>query len=271
MGKYMRKAKAASEVAVMEVSQASLGVRTRAKTLALQRLQKSPPVSKSPRSPSSATTSSTSYIQLRSRRLVKPPPPPPQPIVTTSSKLGFVRNPNRASSSLVPLSSGSPGSGDGGGDDVAEKKKKKQKKEEEEIKEIVGNDYHDDDDDDDDEQVQGIDNGDLGIEEASFGENVLEFEGRERSTRESTPSNLIRDPDIIRTPGSTTKQTNSAETTNRRTQNSSQRHIPTAHEMDEFFAGAEVEQQKQFIDKYNFDPVNEKPLPGRYSWEKVVS
>uniref|UniRef100_A0A803Q2N1 Cyclin-dependent kinase inhibitor domain-containing protein n=1 Tax=Cannabis sativa TaxID=3483 RepID=A0A803Q2N1_CANSA len=140
MGKYMRKAKAASEVAVMEVSQASLGVRTRAKTLALQRLQKSPPVSKSP-----------------------------------------------------------------------------------------------------------------------------------RSTRESTPSNLIRDPDIIRTPGSTTKQTNSAETTNRRTQNSSQRHIPTAHEMDEFFAGAEVEQQKQFIDKYNFDPVNEKPLPGRYSWEKVVS
>ena len=83
--------------------------------------------------------------------------------------------------------------------------------------------------------------------------------------------------------------------------------------MDEFFAGAEVEQQKQFIDKYvthisfplswqfwsfeellivtvlpkgsfdinsweflnicryNFDPVNDKPLPGRYEWEKVDS
>lgn len=39
--------------------------------------------------------------------------------------------------------------------------------------------------------------------------------------------------------------------------------------MDEFFAGAEEEQQKQFIDKYNFDPVNDKPLPGRYEWEKL--
>lgn len=71
----------------------------------------------------------------------------------------------------------------------------------------------------------------------------------DRSTRESTPCSLIRDPDIIRTPGSTTRPTNSAET-NRRVQNNSQRHIPTAHEMDEFFAGAEVEQQKQFVDKY---------------------
>ena len=71
----------------------------------------------------------------------------------------------------------------------------------------------------------------------------------DRSTRESTPSSLIRDPDIIRTPGSTTRPTNSADT-NRRIQNSSQRHIPTANEMDEFFAVAEVEQQKQFIDKY---------------------
>lgn len=39
--------------------------------------------------------------------------------------------------------------------------------------------------------------------------------------------------------------------------------------MDRFFSGAEEEQQKQFIDKYNFDPVNEQPLPGRFEWEKV--
>lgn len=71
----------------------------------------------------------------------------------------------------------------------------------------------------------------------------------DRSARESTPCNLIRDPDAIRTPGSTTRQTNSAET-NRRIQNSSRRHVPTAREMDEFFAGAEEEQQKQFIEKY---------------------
>lgn len=71
----------------------------------------------------------------------------------------------------------------------------------------------------------------------------------DRSTRESTPCNLIRDPDTIETPGSTTRRTNSTEA-NQRIQNSSRRHIPTACEMDEFFAGAEEEQQKQFIDKY---------------------
>lgn len=106
---------------------------------------------------------------------------------------------------------------------------------------------------------------DVGIE-ASFGENVTEFEGRERSTRESTPCSLIGDPDTVKTPGSTTKRTNA---TDRRIQNSMQRPIPTAHEMDEFFAGAEEKQQKLFIDKYNFDPVNDKPLLGRYEWVKL--
>lgn len=39
--------------------------------------------------------------------------------------------------------------------------------------------------------------------------------------------------------------------------------------MDEFFAGAEEEQQKIFIEKYNFDPVTDKPLPGRFEWRKL--
>ncbi|KAM1576887.1 hypothetical protein ACFX15_032616 [Malus domestica] len=42
MGKYMKKSKISGSIAVMEVSispQSSLGVRTRAKTLALQKLQ----------------------------------------------------------------------------------------------------------------------------------------------------------------------------------------------------------------------------------------
>lgn len=67
MGKHIRKPKTASGVAVKEVSQSSLGVRTRAKTLALQRLQ------------SSATDDVSSpppkhdFLELRSRRLEKPP------------------------------------------------------------------------------------------------------------------------------------------------------------------------------------------------------
>ena len=72
MGKYMKKSKIKGEVAVMELSlspqQCSLGVRTRAKTLALQRQQqqKSPPLAPNP------DDSSFSYLKLRSRRLEKP-------------------------------------------------------------------------------------------------------------------------------------------------------------------------------------------------------
>ncbi|GFZ10673.1 cyclin-dependent kinase inhibitor family protein [Actinidia rufa] len=216
MGKYMRKAKTAAELALMEVAQSSLGVRTRARTLALQRLQKLPQ--------SAVSGGGGSYLQLRSRRLEKP-----QILVTSDSKKQkqiakriCVRNPN------PNLRLGAK-----------------------------------------EEANQENENADLsGGVEASFGENVAEFEGRERSARESTPCSLIRDPESIRTPGSTTRPTCSTEVT-RRVQNSMPRHIPTAHEMDDFFASAEEQQQRQFIDKYNFDPVNDKPLPGRYEWVKL--
>ncbi|KAJ8534581.1 hypothetical protein K7X08_016309 [Anisodus acutangulus] len=66
MGKYLRKAKITGDVAVMEVSQATLGVRTRARTLALQRLQSSTTTTPPP------SSSDTCYLQLRSRRLEKP-------------------------------------------------------------------------------------------------------------------------------------------------------------------------------------------------------
>ncbi|KAL6194950.1 hypothetical protein ACLB2K_036025 [Fragaria x ananassa] len=217
MGKYMRKSKPAGHVAVMEVSQA--GVRTRAKTLALQR-------------------SSSSYLQLRSRRLEKPPILVPKRHHNKHHHTPKQQQPSAAEPS--------PTKPEDGSEELSPPKEEEQKK--------------------NSELNDGGEDG--GAEEASFGENELEFEGRERTTRESTPCSLIRDPDTIRTPGSTTRPTNSADT-NRRIQNSSQRHIPTAHDMDEFFAGAEEEQQKQFIDKYNFDPVNDKPLPGRYEWEKL--
>lgn len=84
MGKYMRKAKLSGEVAVMEVPhQSTLGVRTRARTLALQRLlkptdlhQSSPATTKTTsevNSSSASTDQQCSYIQLRSRRLEKTP------------------------------------------------------------------------------------------------------------------------------------------------------------------------------------------------------
>lgn len=42
--------------------------------------------------------------------------------------------------------------------------------------------------------------------------------------------------------------------------------MPTEAELDEFFAAAEKDLQKQFIDKYNYDIVKDEPLKGRYEW-----
>jgi hypothetical protein len=111
------------------------------------------------------------------------------------------------------------------------------------------------------------------------------------------------------TPGSSTKLNICVSESNQREDSLSRSHRrrPTTPEMDEFFSGAEEEQQKQFIEKYvfprficsvllvmsfqfvlffsfglvslmvsvnsffryNFDPVNEQPLPGRFEWTKV--
>ncbi|KAF2288873.1 hypothetical protein GH714_022513 [Hevea brasiliensis] len=185
------------------------------------------------------------------------------------------------------------GSTDSGANGSGQKREVNRENKEEEIQEEPSEDDHNNNNDNDINESK-----DLGIE-ASFGENVLDIEAclvinfahsfnlvdisrilanacvlyhvcllGGRSTRESTPCSLIRDPETIITPGSTTRPASSTETS-RRIQNSVHRHIPTAHEMDEFFAGAEEEQQRQFIEKYNFDPVKDKPLPGRYEWEKL--
>lgn len=71
MGKYMRKPKLTGDtVAVIDVSPSSLGVRTRAKTLALQKLQQTS--NSTPVTPPEHH-GELCYLQLRSRRLEKPP------------------------------------------------------------------------------------------------------------------------------------------------------------------------------------------------------
>nr|CAN70215.1 hypothetical protein VITISV_012042 [Vitis vinifera] len=250
MGKYMRKAKARCEVAVMEVSQPCLGVRTRAKTLALERLQKSRPRPSPPQSPPQQQASSSSYLQLRSRRLLKPP------ILVSNSKK-HKQNLKEGQSefeveSRFRFRCGSVGSVSLGclsGEDGVQSPAVDLLK--------LGKE----------EQILEDNANDLGIE-ASFGENVLDFEARDRSTRETTPCSLIRDPETIRTPGSTTKPASSSGI-NRRMDNSRQGHVPTTQEMDQFFQSAEEEQQRVFTDKYNFDPVNDKPLSGRFEWVKL--
>ncbi|KAL3517796.1 hypothetical protein ACH5RR_020385 [Cinchona calisaya] len=246
MGKYMRKAKITADVAVMEVSsdQSTLGVRTRAKTLALQRLQSSS--SSSSLAPATSNLPDSScYLQLRSRRLEKPSllkPHPPQKPIPRKESCGSEPDtkPNPSSSSRLRVCnsahSGSVGT-----------KQQEGCFFESRVAEEIGHDFE------------------LGVE-ASFGENNLDCEPRERSTRESTPCSLMRDVDVA-TPGSSTRQ-KTANVVNQRSRSAILENIPSAAEIEEFFARADQQQQQQFIEKYNFDVVNDMPLPGRYEWIK---
>ncbi|KAG2315904.1 hypothetical protein Bca4012_066752 [Brassica carinata] len=44
---------------------------------------------------------------------------------------------------------------------------------------------------------------------------------------------------------------------------------PTPGEIEEFLSELEDKDQKRFIEKYNFDIVNDKPLQGRYKWDRL--
>ncbi|KAG8088737.1 hypothetical protein GUJ93_ZPchr0010g8333 [Zizania palustris] len=196
MGKYMRKAKVSGEVTVMEVAAAPLGVRTRARALLMQRLQKQPTEA----AQGEATTASGEYLELRSRRLEKLPP-------AAARRCGGWR------AAVAAMAA--------------------------EHQEV----------------------------EVSFGENVLELEAMERSARETTPCSVFRDSGTISTPGSTTRPSHSS--SHRRVQTPVRHNTPTSAELDAFFAAEEQWQRQAFMDKYNFDPVNDCPLPGRYEWVKL--
>lgn len=237
MGKYTRKSKATGEVAVMDVAQSSLGVWTRAKKLALQRLQKSSVAAHTATATATATSVGRSYLQLRSRRLEKPL------ILADDSKRrknilkdARVSNsspsiePNKSTKALNSRSAGSTLL-----DSLNEIQAETQKSEARDE--------------------------DAGFEPCSD-ENVLESEGCcEREVRENTPCSLIKDIENTRRSPCSTNSSMEADT--------QRQNIPTVNEMEELFAGPEQQQQNKFIQKYNFDPVNEKPLPGRYEWEKL--
>ncbi|NP_001105778.2 cyclin-dependent kinase inhibitor 1 [Zea mays] len=189
MGKYMRKAKASSEVVIMDVAAAPLGVRTRARALALQRLQE--------QQTQWEEGAGGEYLELRNRRLEKLPPPP----ATTRRS--------------------------GGRKAAAEAAATKEA-------------------------------------EASYGENMLELEAMERITRETTPCSLIN-TQMTSTPGST----RSGHSCHRRVNAPPVHAVPSSREMNEYFAAEQRRQQQDFIDKYNFDPANDCPLPGRFEWVKL--
>ncbi|XP_075520185.1 cyclin-dependent kinase inhibitor 3-like isoform X2 [Primulina tabacum] len=208
MGKYMRKAKTAGDTAVMEMSHSSsLGVRTRAKTLALQRLQ-------STAASTVAPPDDSCYLELRSRRLEKQPPPLQ---LNSREDQGLEHSEDRTREECfeAALISCSVGAG--------------------------------------------------GLEiEASFGGNNLDTEAN-RSTKQITPSNSTRGAG---TPCSSTRKAHSRIPSQRLPLNAVFVNMPALHELEDFFAIEEQAMQRHFIEKYNFDCVNDSPLPGRYEWVK---
>lgn len=237
----MKKGKITGDVAVLEVLQSTnLGVRTRARTLALQ------------------PNPELSYLQLRNRRLEKPQFQQPTLQKQEKHKQTNHWTPNAKTNSRLrdsPVNSATAGS-------VSFSCSRRH--EERQIGKIGSAKASD--------AANGREGGDEQVEklevEASFGENNLELYGVERSTRESTPCSFIRDVDTLGTPCSAVRPTCSS-AANQRVRNTMQRVVPTTQEMEEFFAGVELRQQNLFMDKYNFDVVNDSPLPGRYEWVRV--
>ncbi|WOK98748.1 hypothetical protein Cni_G07460 [Canna indica] len=226
MGKYTRKAKISGEMAVMDVSHHEAPGGVRTRARTLS---------------AAATDSSLCYLELRSRRLEKPAPPGP---TSTSGKCKGVDEANPqtilGSRSAVPTLRMHSGS-------VRSASRRSFSSKGEGVAETTTVDWAPD-------------------VEASSGDNVLDFEDRERCARETTPCSLIMDSEMIGTPSSTTRPRNPSARNQRR--NSINPNIPTSQDMEEFFANSEQLQQQDFQEKYNFDFANEYPLSGRYEWVK---
>ncbi|URD89122.1 cyclin-dependent kinase inhibitor [Musa troglodytarum] len=182
-----------------------------------------------------AADSSLAYLELRSRRLEKPAPP------ASTSK------PCKDACKEAPKASAEPRVSSTDSGSVGSAPTRRCSDKDEDVADTTAVDAAPD-------------------VEASFGENVIDVESKERYVRETTPCSLIRDSETIDTPGSTTRPTNSSATNQRSC--AFCHNIPTAQDMEEFFANTEQLQQQDFQEKYNFDFVNECPLPGRYEWVK---
>ncbi|KAL0718007.1 hypothetical protein Bca4012_067329 [Brassica carinata] len=241
MGKYMKKSKISGDTEATEPT--SFGVRTRAaKTLALKRLN-------------SSASDSSSYLQLRSRRLEKPPSlsePKQSPrhhksgIKESGSKIDSV-NSNAPGSGSVPVAQRCNGDECSCGENNVEFEARQSLSPLVNWANDIGSDLH------------------YGLARDTILE-VGPLNIHISLTRESTPCNFVEDLEIIVTPGSSTRSMHTAIRDYTMDRDSM---VPTSIELEEFFAYAEQQQQRLFMEKYNFDIVNNVPLTGRYEWVQV--
>ncbi|TVU30403.1 hypothetical protein EJB05_22023, partial [Eragrostis curvula] len=106
----------------------------------------------------------------------------------------------------------------------------------------------------------------LSLQGLSFYFNAYDHFAGSRS-RETTPCNLIMDSNMIASLGSTTTHNHSNYHGNVVTLIRS--NDPDLAKFNELFDAKTRQYQCAFSDKYNFDPVNDCPLPGRFEWVKL--
>lgn len=87
-----------------------------------------------------------------------------------------------------------------------------------------------------------------------------------RRTRESTPDSYAWS---MEAPGSTSRTRRAGRSQGRSLSAppfNRANAAPSTSEIEAFFQGAEQQERRRFIERYNFDPVSERPLRGRYEW-----
>ncbi|EFJ24511.1 hypothetical protein SELMODRAFT_414644 [Selaginella moellendorffii] len=275
MGRYMRKNKV-----TMEVSQ-SLGVRTRARTLAMAQQQAASRKNLS-QEQQQVNVLNFCYLELRSRKLEKlfdggggaskhhsssaRPPKTQQRRVRSSDAIGVV------SVGAAPLSRSNSFTSS---------------KQPPPAPPSLKNDELD--------AVNHVDSRTSGQVlklcssqlEGSCGDNAFDHDGlssrdsfgpdHHRRLRESTP--VCTDQELHRriadAPGSSSKVRVTNRTSSNPPEESSRPFdAPTPEEIEEFFAAGEQEpdeEKKRLSDRYNYDFANDCPLPGRFEWTSASS
>ncbi|KAI7726590.1 hypothetical protein M8C21_000239 [Ambrosia artemisiifolia] len=85
----------------------------------------------------------------------------------------------------------------------------------------------------------------------------------------SSSSEICLDSDEMESSSSLKTNPPPASAATSRCKQSTTAKTPTAAEIDEFFSAIEKKEQQRFVDKYNYDIVNDVPMEGRYKWVQL--
>ncbi|CAH9079750.1 unnamed protein product [Cuscuta epithymum] len=89
------------------------------------------------------------------------------------------------------------------------------------------------------------------------------------SSREKIRTNELRGDAVAIMESSSAAKEKSSEANRRLREKVPAGNMPSAAEIEEFFASKEKYEQKRFQEKYNYDVVKDAPLEGRYQWVRL--